>query len=76
MVEAVFTEEEKKNLKALTEEVPKLRSELESLKETLEILSCEGVLDRLEQSKKDFAEGRVYTFEEALKELDIDEDEL
>ena len=76
MVEAVFTEEEKKNLKALTEEFPKLRLEVESLKETLELLSCEGVLERLEQSKKDFAEGRVYTFEEALKELDIDEDEL
>ncbi|MDR0797303.1 MAG: hypothetical protein LBE70_01070 [Nitrososphaerota archaeon] len=76
MVEVVFTEEDKKNLKAVVEEMPKLRSELESLKETLELLSCEGVLDRLEQSKKDFAEGRVYTFEEALKELDIDEEEL
>jgi len=76
MVKAVFTEEDKKNLKALTEEVPKLRSELESLKETLEILSCEGVLERFEQSKKDFAEGRVYTHEEALKELDINEGEL
>jgi len=76
MVKAVFTEEDKKNLKALTEEVPKLRSELESLKETLEILSCGGVLNRLEQSKKDFAESRVYTHEEMLKELDIDEEEV
>ena len=56
--------------------MPKLRSELESLKETLEILSCEGVLERLAQSKKDFAEGHVYTHEEMLKELDIDEEEV
>jgi regulator of replication initiation timing len=76
MVEAVFTEEDKKNLKTVVEEVPKLRLELESLKETLEILSCEGVLERLAQSKKDFAEGHVYTHEEMLKELGIDEEEV
>jgi preprotein translocase subunit SecA len=76
MVEAVFTEEEKKNLKELTEEFPKLRSEIESLKETLEILSDKELMADIEQGKKDVAEGRVYTFEEALKELGIDEDEL
>ena len=76
MVEVVFTEEDKKNLKTIVEEMPKLRLELESLKETLEILSCEGVLERFEQSKKDFAEGHVYTHEEMLKELGIDKEEV
>jgi predicted transcriptional regulator len=76
MVEAVFTEEDKKNLKAIVEEMPKLRSELESLKETLEILSDKELMADITQGRKDIAEGRVYTYEEALKELDIDEDEI
>ena len=76
MVEAVFTEEDKKNLKAVVEEMPKLRSELESLKETLEILSDKELMQSIEQGRKDIAEGRVYTYEEVLKELDIDEGEI
>ena len=76
MVEAVFTIEEKVKLQMLTEEVSKLRLRVEALEETLQILSCEGVLERLAQSKKDFAEGHVYTHEEMLKKLGADEEDL
>ena len=37
MVETVFTDEDKKNLKVIAEELPKLRIVVEELMETLEI---------------------------------------
>jgi len=53
--------------------LPKLRLEVESLRETLEILSDKKLMQDIEQGKKDFAEGRVYTHKQMLEELDIDE---
>ena len=76
MVEVVFAEEDKRNRIAVVEEVPKLRSELESLKETLEIMSDKEAMLSIARGEKDIAEGRIYTYEEALKELGIDKDEL
>jgi len=73
MSEIVFTEEEKKSIKVIVEEFPKLRLEVESLRETLEILSDKELMADIEQGKKDIAEGRVYTHKEMLEELDIDE---
>ncbi|MDR0493850.1 MAG: hypothetical protein LBH74_09480 [Nitrososphaerota archaeon] len=76
MVEAVFTKEDKKNLKTVVEELPKLRLEVESLKETLEILSDKELMQDIEQGKKDISEGRVYTHKQMLEELGIDEEEI
>jgi regulator of replication initiation timing len=76
MVEAVFTEEEKKRIKAVVEEFPKLRLEVESLRETLEILSDKELMEDIEQGKKDIAEGHVYTHKQMLEELGIDEEEI
>ncbi|MCL2642927.1 MAG: hypothetical protein FWD52_05410 [Candidatus Bathyarchaeota archaeon] len=76
MVEAVFTKEDKINLKTVVEELPKLRSELESLKETLEILSDKELIQDIEQGKKDIEQGRVYTHKQMLEELGIDEEEI
>jgi len=39
VVETVFTEEDKRKLKTLAEELPKLRIAVEELAETLEVLS-------------------------------------
>ncbi|MDR1992504.1 MAG: hypothetical protein LBQ98_03250 [Nitrososphaerota archaeon] len=76
MIEAVFTEEEKKSIKAVVEEFPKLRLEVESLRETLEILSDKELMNNIAQGKKDIAEGRVYTHKQMLEELGIDEEEI
>lgn len=76
MVEAVFTDEDKKNLKVLAEELPKLRIVVEELKETLEILSDEKLVKSIDQSLKDLKEGKVLSYKEVLEELSIDEKEL
>lgn len=76
MVETVFTNEDKKNLKVLAEELPKLRTVVEELTETLEILSDEKLMKSIDRSQKDVKEGKVLSYEEMLKELSIDEKEL
>jgi hypothetical protein len=76
VVEAVFTDEDKKNLKVIAEELPKLRLVVEELKETLEILSDEKLMKSIQASQKDVEENRVLTHKELLQELSIDEKEL
>lgn len=76
MVEAVFTDEDKKNLKVIAEELPKLRIAVEELKETLEILSDEKLMRSIDKSLKDVKENKVLSYKEMLKELSIDEKEL
>jgi hypothetical protein len=76
LVEAVFTDEDKKNLKVIAEELPKLRTVVEQLTETLEILSDEELMKSIDRSQKDIKEGKVFTYKEMLEELSIDEKEL
>ena len=76
MVETVFTDEDKKNLKVLAEEVPKLRTVVEELMETLEILSDEKLMKSIDRSQKDLKEGKVLTRKELLEELSINEKEI
>jgi hypothetical protein len=76
VVEAVFTDEDKKNLKVIAEELPKLRIAVEELKETLEILSDEKLMKSIQASQKDVEENRVLSYKELLQELSIDEKEL
>jgi hypothetical protein len=76
LVEAVFTEEDRKNLKVIAEELPKLRIIVEQLKETLEILSDDNLVKSIDRSLKDVKENKVYSYKEMLKELSIDEKEL
>jgi hypothetical protein len=76
LVETVFTDEDKKNLKVLAEELPKLRTVAEELTETLEILSDEKLMKSIDRSLKDLKEGKVLTYKEMLEELSIDEKEL
>jgi hypothetical protein len=76
LVEAVFTDEDKKNLKVIAEELPKLRMVVEELMETVEILSDEKLMKSIARSLKDVQENRVVSYKEALKELSIDEKEL
>ncbi len=76
MVEAVFTDEDKKNLKVIAEELPKLRIVVEELKETLEILSDQKLMKSIDKSLKDVKENKVLSYKEMLEELSIDEKEL
>lgn len=76
MVEIVFTEEDRVNLKTLAREVPKLRSLVESLMETLEILGDEELMESIKKSEKDVREGRLIGFKELLKELDLNERQI
>jgi len=76
MVETVFTDEDKRNLKTLAEELPKLRLLVEELMETLEILSDEKLMKSIRASLKDIQEKRLLGFKELLTELSLDEKEI
>ena len=76
MVETVFTDEDKKNLKILAEELPKLRGVVEELTETLEVLSDEKLMKSIDRSSKDIEQGKVLSYKEMLDELAIDEKEM
>jgi len=76
MVETVFTEEDRKNLKTLAEELPMIRLLLEELVETLEVLEDEELMESIKASERDIQEGKVIGFDELLKELGIDEQEV
>ena len=76
MAEAVFTEEDKNNLRTLAQELPKLRSLIEKLIETLEILGDEELIESIRKSEKDIQEGRLLGFKQILKELNINETQI
>ncbi len=76
MVETVFTDEDKKNLKVIAEELPKLRMVVEELMETVEILSDDKLMKSIDRSLKDVQENRVLSYEEMVKELGFEENEL
>ena len=76
MVETVFTDEDKRNLKTIAEELPKLRLLVEELMETLEILSDEKLMKSIRASLKDIQEKRLLSFKELLTELSLYEKEI
>ena len=76
MVEAVFTDDDKRNLQVIAEELPKLRSLVEELMETLEILSDENLMKSIRASEKDVQENRVLSFKDLLEDLSINEKDL
>ena len=69
MVETFFSDEDKRNLKTLAEEMPTLRLLVEELMETLEILSDEKLMKSIRASEKDVQENRLIGFKELLTEL-------
>ena len=76
MVETVFTEEDRKYLRKLAEEMPKLRIIMEELLETIDVLGDEELLRSIRASERDIREGRLLSFKGLLKELDLDEKEV
>ncbi|MGD0204653.1 MAG: hypothetical protein ABSC20_12225 [Candidatus Bathyarchaeia archaeon] len=71
MVEGL-TDEDKKNLKVIAEELPKLRSLVEELMETLEILSDKKLMKSIKASEKDIQENKVLGYKELQEKLKID----
>jgi hypothetical protein len=76
LVETVFTDEDKRNLKTIAEELPKLRLLVEELVETLEILSDDKLMKSIKASLKDIQENRVISLKELLAELNLSEKEI
>jgi hypothetical protein len=76
LVEVVFTDEDKRNLKTLAEELPKLRLLVEELMETLEILSDEKLMKSIRASLKDIQEKRLLGLEGLLTDLSLDAKEI
>jgi hypothetical protein len=76
LVEVVFTEEDRRYLRTLAEEVPKLRVIIEELLETVEVLGDEELLRSIRASERDIRGGRLLGFRELLKELGLDEKEV
>ena len=76
LADVVLTDDDKRNLKTLAEEVPKLRILVEELVETLDILGDEKLMKSIKAGEKDIQENRLMTFEELLAELKIDEKEV
>ena len=76
MVETIFTDEDKRNLKVIAEELPKLRALVEDLMETLEILGDKRLMKSIDRSLKNLQQSKVLSFKEMLDELSIDEKEM
>ena len=76
MTEAVFTEEDRKNLKILRKELPKVRLLLEELVETLEVLGDEGLRESIKASEEDVKKGRLIGLKDLLKELRLNRQEV
>jgi hypothetical protein len=72
LVETVFTDEDKKNLKVMPDELPKLRAAVEELMETLEVLSDKKLMKSIDKSFKDLKENKVLSYKEMLYKLKID----
>ena len=71
-----MTDEDRRNLRILREELPKVRLLLEELIETLEVLGDEKLMKSIKASERDVQEGRLVDFGELLKELGLNEQEI
>ena len=69
MVEAAFTEEDRKNLRLIAEEVPKLRLLMDELLETLDVMSSKEELEAIKESLEQVRRGETMDWDEYLNEL-------
>ncbi len=77
MVKTVFTEEDKRNLKVIAEELHEIRELVEKLAETVVNLSDKRLLESFQAPKNDFNENKVLNFKETLeKQIDKAEKEI
>jgi len=77
LVNTVFTEEDKRNLKGIASELREISKLIDKLAETLVNLSDKELLKFLDANKGDFKEKHVDKYQEKLqKQLDIAEKEF
>ena len=69
MVKAVFTEEDRKNLRLIAEEVPKLRLLMDELLETLDVMGSKEELEAIKESLEQVRRGETRDWDEYLNEL-------
>ena len=69
MVEAAFTEEDRKNLRLIAEEVPKLRLLMDEFLETLDVMSSKEELEAIKESLEQVRRGETRDWDEYLNEL-------
>ena len=69
MVEAVFTEEDRRNLRLVAEEVSKLHLLMEELLETLDVMGSKEELHAIRESLEQVRKGETRDWDEYLDEL-------
>lgn len=69
LVKAMFTEEDRKNLRLIAEEVPKLRLLMDELLETLDVISSKEELEAIKESLEQVKRGETRDWDEYLNEL-------
>jgi len=69
LARAVFTQEDRKRLRIVAEEVPKIRSLMEELLETLDILGNSEELGAIRESLEQVKRGETKSWDEYVDEL-------
>ena len=69
MVEAVFTEEDRRNLRLVAEEVSKLHLLMEELLETLDVMGSKEELQAIRESLEQVRKGETKDWDEYIDEL-------
>jgi hypothetical protein len=75
-METTFTDEDRRNLNTLAEEVPKLRRLLEELMETLEVMADHDLMESIRTGEREIRGGENVGIDGLLKELSLDEREI
>jgi hypothetical protein len=77
LFKTVFTEEDKKNLRAIAEELKDLRKLIEKLTETIVNINDKKLLESFQATQNDFNENKVLSYKETLqKQIDTAEKEI
>jgi glutamate synthase domain-containing protein 3 len=77
LFKTVFTEEDKKNLRAIAQELKDLRKLIEKLTETMVNINDKKLLESFQATQNDFNENKVLNYKETLqKQVDIAEKEI
>jgi hypothetical protein len=77
LFKTVLTEEDKKNLRAIAEELKDLRKLVEKLTETVVNLNDKKLLESFQAAPNDLNENKVLSYKETLqKQIDIAEKEM
>ncbi len=75
-METTFTDEDRRNLNTLAEEMPRLRQLLEELVETLEIMGDAQLMESIRTGEKELKQDEHIGYSDLLKELGLDEREI